>query len=177
MKTRSRPVELDLADLGNPALAGNLPWQSLWVALLERPWTTLAVVPVGHASLAEDVVTQLLETSRSITQLPLVPGDLPRDEDRRGRRMWPTSSPLLFPAAALLARRADAVVVVAALLGDTVEQVRRVRDMVGAARILGCVVARRIPAKDVVHGAFRQRGDGNVQPPDGAGTPAGRPVP
>ncbi len=177
MNAKTKAIELDLSDLHNPHADNVLRWQSLWVALVEHPWSTLAVVPVGHESLASDVVHSLVETARAMRQPAFPVTDVVHLVQGTGRRLMSTASPLLFPAAALAARSADAIILVVALQRDTVEQVQRVRDMIGTAHILGCVVARRAPTKDVAHAVLNQRSDGNLQPADGAGAVARGPRP
>jgi len=169
MNARTRAIDLDLSDLGNPLGHNPLHWQALWVALVGTEWSTLAVVPVGHQSLAADVVARLVDTALAMKQQASIVTDALDVALGNERRLMPTASPLLFPEAALSARTADAVILVVALERDTVQQVQRVRDMIGAPLILGCLVAKRASKKDVVHGVVNKRADGNIQPANGVG--------
>jgi hypothetical protein len=177
MKNNPRAIELDLTDLRDPLAANVLRWQSLWVGLVEGAWRTLAVVPVGHESLASDVTVRLVQTAQAMGQTAFHVREPVESWTGEGHCLLSTASPLLFPEAALMARTADAVILVVALERDTVAQVLCVRNMVGTQRILGCVVAGRGKTKGARHGIRTQRGDGNVQPANVVGEIVGRPGP
>lgn len=126
-----------------PELAEMARWQSTWLAITARPWRSLAVVPLGSGALAREVANGLAHAAASLGEEVARVGRADPAAGRAGvRQILSVECPADFPAAALLAREADAVVVVLPLGQATLAGARAVCELVGFHKVMGCVVAR-----------------------------------
>lgn len=128
-------------------------WQSVWFQTRKRPWRSLAVVPVDDQA-ALDAAKALQGVGRLAegNQLTVVDATgLPLDGARDllaalggpasgGGRIIAVDSPRRTPSAIPLARTADAAVLLVNLGRTTLAQARRVMELVGPERFVGCVV-------------------------------------
>ncbi len=136
------------------ALAAGRDLQMLWISLLKRPWTTLAVLPTEPSASARDLMGALAEIAHyheAARQVEIIDvGGLPPGDGIRqaqnlgarvnaGKRVVLLVDPITTSLQGLpLVNEAQAVLLVLRY-GSAIEAARSTAELVGRDRILGAV--------------------------------------
>jgi hypothetical protein len=145
-----------------PDVADGVDWQRLWLATQRRPWTTLALVPIGEDAPTPLLALELAEVGRrhrggtivasdaTLVSLSTLQTELDAltERARCAERAIVALPPLLgSPAGLALAQAADAVILCVALGSSAIAEAEQILDEVGRDRVLGSVILRERKTK------------------------------
>ena len=153
------------AETGAPAARGRaapaidipVEWQHLWFAVVQRPWTALAIVPAHPGIGASSSAQRLLAAGRAFSTTPIdfidASGADPQhtreviarleEHTRHGHRcIVAVGSPLAQPAAIAVSRAAGAALLIVPLEVAQGKVARRTVDCIGREHFIGAVAAR-----------------------------------
>lgn len=154
------PREAPPAVVPDPAMG--VEWQRLWLATQRRPWTTLALIPVGEDIPVAQVSAALVAAGRQHLSGTIVACDetkvsLSTLESRRSaiverarcaeRVIVALPDVLQSPAALALAQAADAAILCVGLGSSAIDEAERIVEELGRERVLGSVIFRERKAK------------------------------
>lgn len=141
--------------IGIPSIP--VEWQHLWFSVVQKSWTSLALVPSHPRHSALDAALQLVNAAHVYGDAPLrlvdatavVPTDV-RDviaqieaETRAGtRHILAVDSPLRSPQAIALSRAVGAALLVVPLGAAGVRDTRRTVDSIGRSYFIGAISVR-----------------------------------
>ena len=129
-------------------------WQQIWFAAMQRPWSSMALVPSHPGTSALFVAEALAGVGRLHGNRPVKLIDAEKTElpevtdlgqslaaivDRLELAVVATDCPLSRPASIAIARMADAAVLVIPLGEARFSEARRAMDLVGRDRFIGAV--------------------------------------
>ena len=134
------------------------PWEHLWFTLLQRPWSSLAIVParrgldplVTARGLAAISQAYLEHAATVIDATRITPSDVAvrlRAATERtaagGRVIVASGSPLERAACIPMVRGTDAAVLLVQIGSTALAEARRTIDVVGASHFIGAITVPR----------------------------------